>query len=512
MAESLKRVPMTNVDKAWLEMDSSVNLMIINGVMLFEEKLDFALMKWVLEKRLVERYPRFRQRVVAGRGGRLYWETDPHFDIRAHVRRYALPEPGDLSMLHQIVSAVINEPLDRRKPLWRFLLIENVDGGCAILGRLHHALADGIALIRVLLSMTSDSPEASLRMLEEAPARPRHHAPGPLGMAAGLLQTSLNVTKTVISEAVQTIEHPSHPMEVARSAGIISAASAAILAKLLILPPDRRSVFKGELGAIKRVVWSEEFDLAQIKAIGKGLGATVNDVLVSAVAGSLRSYMLERGDDPERGDINAMVPVNLRMEGKETELGNQFALVYLSLPVSLADPLDRLLATKQHMDVLKNSPEPFLVYQILGALGVLPLDLAKQTAHWFSTKASAVLTNVPGPRNQIYLAGKPLKNIMFWVPQSGEISVGISIISYNGKVTLGVMVDEHLIPNPQAIIDGFKSQLVLLAERVTQLAEESSLSPGDANGLLAHNGDEPDRGQNHAHGSKQQTTSTRFGA
>ena len=475
MSSKTRRVPMSSVDKAWLEMDSATNLMIINGVMLFDEKLDFEHLKTVLEERLVGRYARFRQRVVEGSGGRLYWEDDPHFDIRAHVRRYALPEPADIATLQTVVSAIVNEPLDRRKPLWRYLLIENVEGGSAILGRLHHCIGDGIALIRVLLSMTGSTPEESLYVLEQDLPRPQRAARGPLNSVLGLARvaarTGYNVARVVVSETVQTIENPRHPLEVARSAGIVSVASAAILTKLVILPPDRRSVFKGDLGAIKRVVWSEPIDLARVRALGKALGATINDVLVAAVAGTLRSYMLEAGDDPARGDINAMVPVNLRAEDDQHELGNEFALVYLSLPVSLADPLDRLVMTKRHMDVMKSSPEPFLIYQILGVIGALPGDLAEQATAWFSSKASAVLTNVPGPRQQIYFAGMPLKNLMFWVPQAGEIGLGISIISYKGLVTLGIMIDEKLVSNPQAIMDGFEQELAALEERLRETLE-----------------------------------------
>ena len=169
--------------------------------------------------------------------------------------------------------------------------------------------------------------------------------------------------------------------------------------------------------------------------------------------------MMEAGDDISHGDITAMVPVNLRPPDKVDRLGNDFALVYLSLPVSLEDPLDRLTVTKYHMDVLKSSPEPFLIYQILGLIGALPPEVAKQATTWFSSKASAVLTNVPGPRQQLYLAGIPIKNLMFWVPQSGEIGLGISIMSYNGMVTLGIMVDDGLVSNPQLIMDGFEIEL-----------------------------------------------------
>jgi WS/DGAT/MGAT family acyltransferase len=479
---------MSNVDKAWLEMDSATNLMIINGVMLFEDKLDFEDLKAILAERFVAKYERFRQRIVMGSGGRLYWEDDPHFDIRAHVRRYALPEPGDIATLQTVVSAIINEPLDRRKPLWRYMLIENVDGGSAILARLHHCIGDGIALIKVLLDMTGPSASESLQ-LPHLPA-PRRSPPGPLTQLSRLtrtaVKTSIGAAQTIANGALQTLENPSHPLQVLRSAGIISAASAAILAKLVLLPPDRPSVFKGELGAIKRVVWSQPFPLDRVKAIGKGLDATVNDVLVAAVSGGLRRYMLEVGDDPTLGDITAMVPVNLRPENDHNQLGNEFALVYLCLPVSLTDAHDRLLMTKRHMDVLKSSPEPFLVYQILGVIGTLPGDVAKQATTWFAAKASAVLTNVPGPRQQIYFAGKPLKDLMFWVPQSGNISMGISIISYNGNVMLGIMADEQLVTNPQRVIDGFEQELADLERRFLPRLEAAEQSgAGKGAGLLS---------------------------
>lgn len=489
MTAKPRRVPMSNVDKAWLEMDSATNLMIINGVMLFEDKLDFEDLKAMLAERFVAKYERFRQRIVVGSGGRLYWEDDPHFDIRAHVRRYALPEPGDIATLQTVVSAIVNEPLDRRKPLWRYMLIENVEGGSAILARLHHCIGDGIALIKVLLDMTAPSASESLQLPHYA--APRRAPAGPLSQLRRFtrtaVKTSISAAQTFANEALQTVENPSHPLQLLRSAGIISAASAAILAKLLLLPPDRPSVFRGELGAIKRVVWSQPFPLDRVKAIGKELDATVNDVLVAAVSGGLRRYMLEVGDDPTAGDITAMVPVNLRPENDQHQLGNEFALVYLCLPVSLTDAQDRLLMTKRHMDVLKSSPEPFLVYQILGVIGTLPGDVAKQATTWFAAKASAVLTNVPGPRQQIYFAGKPLKNLMFWVPQSGQISMGISIISYNGNVLLGIMADEQLVTNPQRIIDGFELELADLEQRFRPRAEilVNHGSPNNGAGMAA---------------------------
>jgi len=167
------------------------------------------------------------------------------------------------------------------------------------------------------------------------------------------------------------------------------------------------------------------------------------------------------------GEMRAMVPINLRPQDEATTLGNQFSLVYLPLPVSLPTPFERLQDVKRHMDRLKTSPEPLVIYQILNLLGMLPGELADRTVQMFASKATAVLTNVPGPRQLLYLAGKPMRRILCWVPQSGQIGLGISIVSYAGGVTLGLAVDEKLVQDPGAIMDAFT---VAFAELVTMVA------------------------------------------
>jgi WS/DGAT/MGAT family acyltransferase len=280
-------------------------------------------------------------------------------------------------------------------------------------------------------------------------------------MGKGIL-TARSLAESAAGEIAQSMENPSRLVELARSASLLSMTSAAILARLVILPADRPSVFRGPLSAIKKTVWSEPLALERIKQIGKASGATVNDVLVAVVAGGLRRYMVSEGDNPDAGDITVTVPVNLRPAHKAHELGNQFALVYLQLPLSESRPLERLRLTKKRMDVLKNSPEPMVVYQLLSAMGILPNELSTLARNFFSAKATAVLTNVPGPREQLYLAGKPLAQLIFWVPQSGDIGLGISIISYKGQVTIGLMVDEQLIAHPQRIVEQVEDEIALL--------------------------------------------------
>jgi WS/DGAT/MGAT family acyltransferase len=471
------RIAMSNVDKAWLEMDSPTNLMIINGVMLFDEVLDFESFKSIVETRLVQRFRRFRQRIVdmPSNPGRLYWEDDPYFDIRSHIRHIALPAPGDTTALQTLISDLMSSPLDRQRPLWRFYLIENVNGGCAVFGRIHHCIADGIALIQVLLSLTDSSPEGQSNtqaaLFSADPSRSSQSARSngfePFAPIFSLVRSATKiaakVAKIAVTQGMETIENPVRLIEMAQSAGLLTAASAAILTKLLILPPDRQSVFKGELSTLKRVVWSEPIDLEMVKAIGKNRGATINDVLVAGVTGALRRYLLQHGDSVRQGEIRAMVPVNLRDPKQDLHLGNQFALVYLNLPVSIAEPNERLAVVKRQMDLLKSSPEPLIVYQVLNLIGMLPMSLAEKATAWFSTKASAVLTNVPGPRQTLYFNSIPLRRIMFWVPQSGQIGLGISIISYAGAVSLGLIVDEKLAADPEKILGCFDTEIKQLA-------------------------------------------------
>lgn len=475
MANS-RRVLMSNVDKAWLGMDTPVNLMMINGVLLFDEVIDFERFEHLVRERIVLRYERFRQRVVQENGG-YYWQDDPYFDLRTHVRHVALPAPGDMATLQSFVSSHLSEELEPHRPLWRMYLVENVAGGCALYARLHHCIADGVALVQVLLSLTDETVDADLA----PPPAPAERRPEPLGSLVGALlapglrlaglgtRSLTHLARRMVHEGFQTAGDPGRLIEMAYAAGLISTTTAAILGKLLLLPPDTPSVLRGPLGAYKRVVWSDDFDLEMVKAVGKALGATVNDVLVTVATGALRRYMLERGSAV---DVRAMVPINLRSPGAQLELGNQFALVYLDLPVETAQPLARLREVKRQMDLMKNSPEPLVIYEILKIIGMIPGRAADWATTWFSGKASLVLTNVPGPRGQIYFAGKKLRNLMFWVPQTGTISSGLSIISYNGTVMVGLMADEGLIPDPERVIAAFEAELAALGAAAQAHAAE----------------------------------------
>jgi diacylglycerol O-acyltransferase len=448
---------LSNVDAAWLRMEDPTNLMTITGVMTFAEKLPFPDLKALIEDRLLC-YDRFRQRVVDSRIplARARWVDDENFNLRFHLQRVALPDPGDQDQLQDMVSTLMSTPLDRSKPLWQFQYIENYMGGSALVGRIHHSIGDGIALVKVLLNMADDSPRGS-QSTRRARRRRR-----PLGGGVWLpevvddaMRNVRKTTGTIAGHATEAVLDPARAI----SALGEGAKAAGIVARLTAMPPDVDTVYRGRLGTVKRCAWSSILPLEDVKRYGKRVDATINDVLLAGVAGALRRYAMNRGTDVDGIDIRAVIPVNLRPEDETDTLGNRFGLVFLALPIGIPGRAERLCALKQRMDDIKNSSEAVVTYGILYALGMTSPDVESVAVQFFGSKATAVMTNVPGPKEPLYLAGVPMHSMMFWVPQSARLALGVSILSYAGQVRLGVATDAGLLPDPQAIIDAFDDEM-----------------------------------------------------
>ncbi|MBK8987273.1 MAG: wax ester/triacylglycerol synthase family O-acyltransferase [Chloroflexi bacterium] len=469
-----KSEPLSNVDAAWLGMEDPTNLMMVTGVLTFKEVVELEVIKDVLRKRFLK-FDRFQQRIMPNRLPLVapYWEDDADFDLNAHIHRVALPAPGDQTALQELVSDLMSTPLDFSKPPWQMHLVENFGDGCAIFVRLHHAVADGMALIYVLLSLTDMTPEASLNHPPVAETSTGNGGRGGLlgalvKQATGTLRTARRITGWVWDEGRETLINPSHALDLA-----VQGTDAAVAAgRLIFRTPDPPTIFRGGLGAAKRAAWSKPIRLKDVKAIKAVTGSTVNDVLIAAMVGGLRRYLLAREQPVDGLNFRAAVPVNLRKQAEMGTLGNKFGIVYLSLPVGIADPLDRLQVVHQRMEQLKNTPEAVVAIGILNAIGLSPSELQAQSVSMFASKATAVMTNVPGPPIPLYLAGKKIENLMFWVPQAGRVALGISILSYAGKVYLGVNTDAGLVPNPDEIIEGFYEEFDALLELVHQVEYE----------------------------------------
>lgn len=461
-----KREKVSNVDTAWLHMEHPTNLMMISGVMTFAGKMDFDKLAAVLEERLLP-YERFRQRAVQPANPLTppYWETVPDFDIRDHLYRFT-PSVPDQAALQDLSSRLMSTQLDFSKPLWEYHFIENYgEGDSALFVRLHHSIGDGIALIRVLLSLTDDSETAPWRLATARTNRRRSPLASMVRRAQKSAKAARKVTETVAHEGLEMIRAPEKIVDLTKlgADGVMS------LARLVLRTPDPKTAFKGRLDVPKKAAWSEPISLAEVKAVGKATGGTVNDVLLTAMAGGLRRYLVNRGEEVEGLNIRAAIPVNLRPLEGPIELGNKFGLVFLSLPVGIEDSVDRLYELKSRMDALKGSTEPAVAFGILTAMGMTPTEIENIIVDIFEKKATAVMTNVPGPREPIYLADKQVKRLMFWVPQSGRLGLGISILSYAGEVLLGVATDAGLVPDPERIVEGFHEEFAEMKGKVKRL-------------------------------------------
>jgi diacylglycerol O-acyltransferase / wax synthase len=421
---------MSRVDHAWLRMDSDANLMMIVGFWLIEPKLTLAELTERIRTALLA-YPRFVQKVVEDDDGAL-WVEDAHFDIGHHVTREALRhkagEPA-LDALKRRVAELATQPLDPSRPLWQFHLIEDLDGAqSAMVCRIHHCIGDGMALMSVTLSIADGG-----RPPPQGSARDNEHD---------------TLLRSVASLA-------SHGAQIAQDA-----------AAMALMADDSPTRLKGKATPGKRVAWGEPLPLGDVKAVSKVYGVSINDVLLAAVAGAIGSYLQSKGDSTAGQEIRAMVPVNLRPPGDAGQLGNRFGLAPVLLPIGMAHPGERLFAVHARMSALKGSTQPLLAFALLALSGLVVKPMQDLITGVFAKKTTAVMTNVPGPREPLHFCGRTVNQVMFWVPQSGDVGMGVSILSYAGGVQFGLITDAKMCPDPEAIVERFAPEfekLLLLA-------------------------------------------------
>jgi diacylglycerol O-acyltransferase len=504
---------MNHADNFWYCMDDPTNLMVITAFMEFREPLDFNRFYATIENRLAS-FPRFQKRVVRPKSGigMPTWKTDANYDLRFHIQRVALPDPGDKGGLQEMFANLMITPLDPNRPLWQVHLIENYGKGCVLFYKIHHCIADGISLMHVLLSTADkdeDAPWPKKREREKSSARSLDLSL-PIDSTIRSIKHTVtytqNLGKKLTKELEKAVSDPAHLKQLVKTSSVLPTDFASVLSKHTIMSSDPNTAFKGKLGIRKKVAWTEPMALDRIKKIGKAINtATLNDVLIATVTGAMRQYLKTRNTPVNELDLRVTVPVNVRKPGTEFELGNKFSLVFLPLPVHLEDPILRLKEVKQRMDRLKNSPDPYINFGLLSTIGYLPPGLARKAAAVFGNKASGVLTNVPGPRQPLYFAGKKIEKFMFWVPRSGRIGLGISILSYNGEVVVGIASDEGLMPDPEVLLDGFEDEFNHLLDLVQSgKIDDKPLVLHDRyqEAQAAAKADEPKQGQATTHSAR----------
>ena len=236
------------------------------------------------------------------------------------------------------------------------------------------------------------------------------------------------------------------------------------LRQLLVIP-ETRTALRGTLSGQKRMAWSAPIPLGDITRIRQRWGGRVNDVMLTVVTGALGRYLRARGEARPRLMARLAVPVNLRPYQEEIQLGNQFAVVFLKLPLDIADPVARLAAVRARMERVKASPEAMANLLMIRLVGGLPNWLEQGILRLLGLKATAVLTNVPGPEEMLYLANAPVTRVLAWVPQITSIGIGVCVLSYAGAITIGVTTDRGVVAEPEELVAGLEAEIAELVAR-----------------------------------------------
>ena len=455
---------LSNIDTALLNLEHPTNPMMVTGVMFLANPLEYDHLRRTIENRFL-RIHRFQQKITYPR--MLFrnprWIDDEQFDLGYHLRRLDLPNPVDESSLQEAINHLASTQLDLTRPPWQFHLVENYNGSSALISRIHHSIADGMALVHTILSLTDTTPDG-----DPDHPRPYHSTDRNGGQNWALLRearSSFYRTRYRVRGRIERFkENLAFPyVLIERSESTLDAA--ADIGRLFLIDPDPDTVLKGSLGISKSAAWSDSIPLEQVKTIRKRLGGTVNDVLLTAVTGAIRRYLLDHGEQVDDIRMHAFVPVNLRTPGTEGDLGNRIGALFLSLPVEIADPEQRLYELEDRMNEHKGTMEPHLYFGLLNVLGKTPARIANGIISKFGPRATAVMTNVRGPQKKLYLAGSLIDSLIFWVPQTGRLGIGVSILSYAGEVRVGIITDEGLVPDPQTIIENFGQEFNQLFEQ-----------------------------------------------
>ncbi|MGA8515718.1 MAG: wax ester/triacylglycerol synthase family O-acyltransferase [Burkholderiaceae bacterium] len=461
---------MSKVDTAWLRMDTPQNLMMIVGIWVLRPGITHAALCQRVQERLLQ-YRRFGQRVVEDAAGAT-WVEDKKFDILQHVVIEKLSSKKGQRMqdaLQERVAELTTQPLNHQRPLWQFHLVEDYqlpDGskGSAMIARIHHCIGDGIALISVTTSLVDGG----------APPPQRHPTEAAHGVedwiADTLLKPFTDLSIKALGAAGEGVAKSLHLLTEPEKglSGSIDMAKMAYqvvsdMAALALMPDDSKTRLKGKPGTTKKVAWCQPIPLEEVKAVGKALNCSINDVLLSCVAGAIGEYLKAQGDDPSGQEIRAMVPVNLRPVEEAYKLGNRFGLAPLVLPIGIDNPIERVYEVRKRMNQMKGSYQPLLAFSLLAVAGLLIKPAQDVMLNFFSKKTTAVMTNLPGPREKLQFCGATIEENMFWVPQSGDVGMGVSILSYGGGVQFGLITDAGLCPQPQSIIDEFEPEFAKLS-------------------------------------------------
>lgn len=463
---------MTALDAAFWNLERTGQLLHVGGLYTVEGALDFERLVGDLSGRL-HLIPRYTQRVVPVPFGLAHptWEPARGFDIRDHVLRHTLRPPGDDEQLKRLASRLFAAPLDRTKPLWELHLIDGFRGDrSAIFAKVHHCMIDGVSGVQLMGVLFDPTPNPA-----PYPAAPPATAAAPPPTTAQqiwrALQDGASAGSALARNVAELARRPAELLAKAQELG----GTAWQLAELALAPVPQ-TPFNGHVSILRRVEWAT-FSLNETKAIKNRLGGTMNDVVLTTIAAALRRYLEARGLVPDRVELRAMCPVNVRTAAEHLQLGNRVSMMVAPLPVGIYDAHERFRQVRAATEQLKRGGESSRNERLLEALSWLPAPLQTQLG-WLQltqTPVNTVCTNVPGPPVSLYSQGRRLDAMVAMVPLAQGVGLAFAILSYADAITICASFDPALLRDGERLVEHLQAsfeELRLLAgvERVERRA------------------------------------------
>ncbi|HLY34155.1 MAG TPA: wax ester/triacylglycerol synthase family O-acyltransferase [Jatrophihabitantaceae bacterium] len=407
--------------------------------------------------------PRYRQvvRELPLRIGRPIWVDDQSFDLSYHLRRTALPRPGSEHDLDVLVGRLMSQRLRRDRPLWEMWVVEGLaDGRWAIVSKVHHCMVDGIAGAGLMDAVFDRSADA----IRPSPVgwQPRA-APGFARLVAAAAVPAV-APGAVVASVRDAIRRPK------RTARGMALRLHGLLDFGLLAHPTAKSSLTGTLAPTR--TWARcTIPLADVRTVRHALGGTVNDVVVAAVTRGLRDLLEAQGEPPVHGSVRALVPVSVRVATEHDRPNNQVSAVVAELPVDEPTTLSRLAAVRRQLDRLKRSGEAQAGELVVDAAALVPGPvLAYGLSGLFRIPqrfVTTVVTNVPGPREPLYFAGRRMRSLYPYVPIADRLRVGVAIMSYCDTLYVGISADRDHVHDLDAVVCGIRAEMETLLALAT---------------------------------------------
>ena len=418
--------------------------------------------------------PRYRQKLAFPKleAGRPFWVDDPSFNLDYHLRHTALPKPGSDEQLRNLAGRIFSQRLDRSKPLWELWVIHGLaDGRFALISKTHHALVDGVSGVDIATVLFDLTPVPEEPEPDDWTPEPE---PSDVDLVAEGVRSVVKTPFSLAGRALGAVQHPGETIERMREAA--EGLGEVVWAGMNPAPDVPLNV---EIGPHRRVRWVES-RLADFKEVKNGLGGTVNDAVLTVVAGALRRWLQDRGVRTDGLELRALVPVSIRSQDERGALGNRIAAMRGPLPVYVDDPVERLRVVRESMGQLKESKQALGAEVIAGLTDFAPPTLLAQASRLnFSTRLfNLIVTNVPGPQFPLYLLGREMQEIVpiAFLPENHALAV--AIMSYNGKVDFGLLADFDAVPDIDAFATHLEESLAELLEASRKAAKVTAESNG----------------------------------